>query len=459
MDQANFTKKELMSLEGGKMKKILLLMVTMMMCLTGLCAFSNQEYQNLSSLVNQNSILSNSFKTSQPLTAIPIYRTINYQWENNTWVEKDKMDLSYQNNQITSVCYYKKDNNNWVLKYQANLEYDINGCCSQQTVMTPSEQFPGTLVPALQKKVCYCLYTSIPSSIVTYKNLWDDPIPNWFPFINNNFTYEDGHLNKHFNSIIDMEDYTETYHRTSLGYDENGRPLNILNEVSPDSLNWTNLERKTLSYLNNDTSGYSTFQENYMKDLYYELNTVCYPIKYSNILFKNWENNQWVINRKAEFQYNDQILPTIIEFKDINGETETNNSRRLNTFNNSSYVSESIMQVWNSDTWINSEKTENIYISTSNEDISYKPGFEVRNFPNPFKTSTCIEINSENNHPNTVKIFNIKGQIVKSFEPQKRQKLNWDAKDNQGNLVSSGIYFLRVETDGKVQSKPMLILK
>ena len=80
------------------------------------------------------------------------------------------------------------------------------------------------------------------------------------------------------------------------------------------------------------------------------------------------------------------------------------------------------------------------------------------NYPNPFSSTTTISFNL--NNKNTVnaeiEIFNLKGQLVKSFALVNGQtSVEWNATSQ-----ASGIYFYKMKTDGKYTStKKMILLK
>jgi hypothetical protein len=86
------------------------------------------------------------------------------------------------------------------------------------------------------------------------------------------------------------------------------------------------------------------------------------------------------------------------------------------------------------------------------------------NHPNPFSTSTTISftIHPRDMENAQIKIYNLKGQLVKEFKIQ-NSKLNnvvWDGRDSAGREVSSGIYFYRLTVDNfQSDVKKMLMLK
>ncbi len=85
-----------------------------------------------------------------------------------------------------------------------------------------------------------------------------------------------------------------------------------------------------------------------------------------------------------------------------------------------------------------------------------------QNYPNPFNPSTTIEYDlSESDHV-TLRIFNLKGQEVRTLLngqlPAGQYSLRWDGKDNQGRVVASGTYLYRLETKDFVEARKMLLV-
>jgi len=83
-------------------------------------------------------------------------------------------------------------------------------------------------------------------------------------------------------------------------------------------------------------------------------------------------------------------------------------------------------------------------------------------YPNPFKanTSTSIEIALKAGENGTVTIYNVLGQVVKTFNVNEgNHTINWNGKDSKGNVCGSGIYFYKLSTPSINQTKKMVIIK
>ena len=89
----------------------------------------------------------------------------------------------------------------------------------------------------------------------------------------------------------------------------------------------------------------------------------------------------------------------------------------------------------------------------------------ITGFPNPFNPETTIYFETTNLHENSrIEIFNIKGQKIKMFDVilsavEGKYSVIWDGKDDKGKKVGSGLYFYKINTNDKVYSKKMLLLK
>jgi hypothetical protein len=87
----------------------------------------------------------------------------------------------------------------------------------------------------------------------------------------------------------------------------------------------------------------------------------------------------------------------------------------------------------------------------------------AQNYPNPFNPSTTIEYDLPALSHVTVEILNVLGQRVRMLvdreEPAGSYTVMWDGNDDRGQPVSTGVYFYRIETDGYLASRKMLLLK
>jgi len=103
------------------------------------------------------------------------------------------------------------------------------------------------------------------------------------------------------------------------------------------------------------------------------------------------------------------------------------------------------------------------------ESISRDNGHPIKfmldqNYPNPFNTSTTIRYYLTDPSDVTIKIYDIRGELVNLLvrdEPISRGFHNviWDGKNAGGTRTSSGIYFYQLNIDESSETKKMLMLK
>jgi hypothetical protein len=83
--------------------------------------------------------------------------------------------------------------------------------------------------------------------------------------------------------------------------------------------------------------------------------------------------------------------------------------------------------------------------------------------PNPFRNETSFRIEAKDpSLPLKVEIYNLRGQLVKTvFEGQSPKSVVhvWDGRDDGGNPVSSGIYFIRASQPGNTIQQRMALIK
>jgi len=86
------------------------------------------------------------------------------------------------------------------------------------------------------------------------------------------------------------------------------------------------------------------------------------------------------------------------------------------------------------------------------------------NFPNPFNPVTLIQYDLPAGSTVTLTVHDLLGRRVRELltgEAQSpgRQSVPWDARDERGHRVASGVYFYRLEAGGEMLEQKMLLLK
>jgi hypothetical protein len=87
-----------------------------------------------------------------------------------------------------------------------------------------------------------------------------------------------------------------------------------------------------------------------------------------------------------------------------------------------------------------------------------------KGYPNPFNPEVTIEYNLSSNIQNPqIEIFNLKGQLVRSYnleDAEGQNSITWNGRDSNDNSVSSGVYFYSLKNNGQVlETRKITLLK
>ena len=104
---------------------------------------------------------------------------------------------------------------------------------------------------------------------------------------------------------------------------------------------------------------------------------------------------------------------------------------------------------------------------TSVEDVddenTHKRFSVGQNFPNPFNSKTLFQFELSTSSQVNLTIYNIRGEKVKTLLDARKQAgtymVEWDATNQCGMQVSSGIYLYQLRTESFSETKRLLYLK
>ncbi|NOY87949.1 MAG: S8 family serine peptidase [FCB group bacterium] len=86
-----------------------------------------------------------------------------------------------------------------------------------------------------------------------------------------------------------------------------------------------------------------------------------------------------------------------------------------------------------------------------------------QNYPNPFNPTTTISFSLPQASDVELSVYNLLGQRVKTIYsgklPSGIHHFDWDATNENGSQVATGVYFYRLSTNSFVQTKKMMLLR
>jgi len=191
-------------------------------------------------------------------------------------------------------------------------------------------------------------------------------------------------------------------------------------------------------------------------------------VKLNKEFYSEFNANPIIGQSPLEVNFFDESLgnPTIWEwdfdndgFIDSNEQNPTYVYNEIGVYTVSLTISDSTLQ----DTQIK-ENYINVTQTGSQHSIISVETKLYQNYPNPFNPITTIEFSIQNNSKVDLSIFNIKGQKVKTLANNVFEKGNhttiWNGDDDNGNSVSSGIYYYNLKVNNKTNIvKKCLLLK
>jgi hypothetical protein len=86
----------------------------------------------------------------------------------------------------------------------------------------------------------------------------------------------------------------------------------------------------------------------------------------------------------------------------------------------------------------------------------------MQNYPNPFNAGTVIRFDLSNTSDWTLQVYNITGQVVRTFsghDEASTVSVTWDGTDRNGDHAASGVYFYRVNAGDFTATKKMTLVK
>jgi len=87
----------------------------------------------------------------------------------------------------------------------------------------------------------------------------------------------------------------------------------------------------------------------------------------------------------------------------------------------------------------------------------------AQNYPNPFNSQTTISLTVPRRSKVALRSYNVLGQLVRTLADEVREPgvsvLPWDGRDHKGVQVASGVYFYRLETEGAILARKLVLVK
>ena len=92
-----------------------------------------------------------------------------------------------------------------------------------------------------------------------------------------------------------------------------------------------------------------------------------------------------------------------------------------------------------------------------------RPGFLEPNVPNPFASETEIPYALARGAKLRLAVYDVAGRevalLADGVQPAGRHTMRWNARDHSGRLVPAGVYFVRMEVAGSIESRKLVVTR
>jgi hypothetical protein len=100
-------------------------------------------------------------------------------------------------------------------------------------------------------------------------------------------------------------------------------------------------------------------------------------------------------------------------------------------------------------------------VLTATNELPQKSDVLLTNYPNPFSVQTLIEYELVEDAKVTLNILDLNGKLVKTLVDQPEsagiKQVTWDARNESGNQVETGIYIYQLKVGNRSLGKKMLL--
>ncbi len=213
-------------------------------------------------------------------------------------------------------------------------------------------------------------------------------------------------------------------------------------------------------------------------------------------LYQNYKSESWQDSLRKTYDYNDQNMNTLMQTEIMSGGSWENESRTQISYQEGK-VNEELYQEWESGAWVNIERTTTSYDSEDRPVLmvlfdwsgsawveseqyimnyeEYTPvasqasvvseQFSLSNYPNPFNPVTMIRVHLPDRETISLHMLDVRGRIVKTLirnevHASGFHSFQWHGRDDEGRLMPSGMYLIRLESETHRQvTKRCLLIK
>ncbi len=280
-----------------------------------------------------------------------------------------------------------------------------------------------------------------------------------YPHYIHEYLYNNNRLTTKYGSNNDFAG-TLLWDRFNYIRDPQGRVITVLRYVSSDSLNWSTDSKYDITYYPDYTSN-AVDEVQVLRDYWistfslYDISSSLYG-KVNEMTYRKWTGTIWKSLFKYVYTYDDNVNLISIESTAYYENSWHPDSEELYTYDANGNLIQKTFRFWdlNNEQWdyLDTRLTITWEQFTANEDETVTPvTSNLIAYPNPFGDELSLKLESQTPGKAEIKIYNIKGQLIKTstvIAKRGENVFNWDGKDSHGKAAPVGMYLIKVRNGG-----------
>lgn len=246
----------------------------------------------------------------------------------------------------------------------------------------------------------------------------------------------------------DPWDRETEYYKSVLQNDPQGRPLEVINYYSPDSLNWELQWKQTCTYHPNDSSTGLTFIEYFSEQMYeygYLYSSIT-PWMWDSFTQLSWDGSAWQNESREVYSWQIPANRLTLITEDMWDDGWYSEYQQTYSYDSNGNNTWRIFWYQNGDNWTEDSRDQYFWESYADADdpaIPTIPSLSLKAYPQPFASSVSILPQSPKAGEVELSIYNLKGQLLQRLKTLPGTSCSWDGRNERGENCANGIYFIK----------------
>lgn len=389
------------------------------------------------------------------------------QYQMNTWGTTNQFDMIYSSQyptRLDTLKYYGWDGDAQTLVLFAKFAYVYDNTNEYVTSSYITMQREGIWYPFMRSNFTYDNQHRL---IYAFTEMYDPQNQIWSTYM---WTQVDFISTTNFTVWqyqAETDNRTQQWMKMQFVWDGQGRIIEETDIVSADSVNWVNSEKYIRTYHPHDTTTGDIFIQNFShylpkQNMLEEVYADDFFGMLSTEMNQYWSGTAWQDTYWVTYTYDTSDRLTQIMEQHWNNNMWNNNWNVQYTYDVNGNQYQTVKSHYESGNLVSDERYTFSWEQATANDDNVAPavsGLQLSASPNPFAGEIFISLSSKKSQPALISIYNLRGQLIRTFSAQTNSKLSWDGTDAELNQAAQGIYLIKVTSGSESTSAKVLKLR